>query len=178
MRYLILLFGVFACATSVIFIRTSSTDPLLLSAYRLLLGVVFLLPLTWRARRRHPTYRMSREFRQVLWPGALLALHFITWIDGARQTAAANATLLVNMTPVAMPFFLWFVARERVTRGEMLGTLVVLMGVVLLVAADLRYAGQNVLGDVICFVSMLLYTAYLAFARRNRAIPSIYLYVV
>jgi len=178
MRYAILIFGVFCCSTSVIFIRTSTTDPVLLSAYRLLLGAALLLPAYLRARRKHPDYRAGWRGATLWAPAGLLGLHFISWIFGARETAAANATLLVNMTPVVMPLLLWFIAREMITVREGLGTLLALTGVVLLVGADLRFSGHRVLGDVVCFGSMVLYTGYLAFARRNREIPSIYLYVV
>jgi hypothetical protein len=44
MACLILIFGVFCCSTSVLFIKGSETDPTWLSAYRLLLGGVLLLP--------------------------------------------------------------------------------------------------------------------------------------
>lgn len=178
MAYLTLIFGVFCCATSVIFIRTSTTDPVLLSAYRLLLGALLLYPAYRRARRRHPGFAVPWT-RPAGWiPALLLAFHFVTWIFGARETPAANATLLVNMTPVVMPLLLWLIAREMITVGEGIGSAVALLGVFLLLGADLQFSGERVLGDVVCFFSMVLYTGYLAFARRNRAIPSIYLYVV
>ena len=44
MRFLILIFGVFCCATSVIFIKIGSTDPIVLSGYRTLLGGILLIP--------------------------------------------------------------------------------------------------------------------------------------
>ncbi|MCU0787405.1 MAG: DMT family transporter [Verrucomicrobia bacterium] len=40
----------------------------------------------------------------------LLAVHFISWIAGARMTPGANASLLVNMTPAVMPFVLYLLA--------------------------------------------------------------------
>jgi drug/metabolite transporter (DMT)-like permease len=176
--YGVLLFGVFCCATSVIFIRISTTDPVLLSAYRLLLGAALLYPAYARARRKHvdaiPSWRGATQWI----PALLLALHFISWIHGARLTPAANATLLVNMTPVVMPLLLWVIAREVVTWGEGVGSAIALVGVAVLVWADLQFSGARFLGDAVCFGSMILYTGYLAFARRNRAIPSIYLYVV
>ncbi len=178
MPFLILIFGVFACSTSVIFIRLSETDPVMLSAYRLLLAAALLAPAAWKAARRYPGYRIRWKGRDVLIPGVLLAAHFISWIYGARLTPAGNATLLVNMTPVVMPFMLLLIAREFITRGEGAGTAVALLGVVLLLYSDLHYNQTYFTGDLVCFFSMVIYTMYLAFARRNREIPSIYLYVV
>ena len=44
------------------------------------------------------------------------------------------------------------------------------------VRLDLRRV--DLAGDLVCFVSMLLFALYLALGRRNRDIPSIWLYVV
>lgn len=178
MAWIVLIVGVFACSTSVIFIRLSAADPVLLSAYRLLLGAAFLAPAAILAARRHPEFRVSWTDKSVLLPGVFLALHFISWIYGARMTPAANATLLVNMTPVVMPLMLLLIAREKITSGEAVGTVLALGGVAVLLYADLHHTAGSVPGDLVCFLSMNLYAVYLAFARRNRAIPSIYLYVV
>lgn len=178
MAFLILVFGVFSCATSIIFIKWSETDPILLTAYRLVLGGLFLLPFYLRAKERH-RFRVDATFlRQILPPALFLALHFISWIVGARMTPAANATLIVNMVPVAMPFALYFFLNERLTRPEVTGTVFAIAGVTLLGIADFRLNAEYALGDAICFLSMLMYTIYLVAARRNRSIPSVYLYVV
>jgi len=190
--YLLLIFGVFCCATSVIFIRTTETDPVALSAYRLLLAALLLAPLFVRALRRareagcaggvggaaSGTVAVACLLRSALVPGLLLALHFISWLIGARLTPSANASLIVNMVPVVMPFILYALMRETLNRMEVAGTVLAMVGVVVLGAGDFNFQPQYLTGDIICFLSMLLYGVYLAYGRLNRAIPSIYLYVV
>lgn len=178
MRYLILLFGVYCCSTSVIFIKIGTTDPIVLSAYRLLLGGLFLSPLLVAARRHFLTYRPAELLRRALPPALFLAVHFITWIMGARMTPSANASLLVNMVPVVMPLLLYFILHEAVTRREGWGTLFALAGVILLGFGDFNFSPQYAAGDAVCFLSMLLYAFYLIHGRKNRDLPSIYLYVI
>lgn len=178
MAYLILLGGVFACSLSVLFIKGSETDPIFLSAYRLLVGGGLLLPVMLGARRRFPDFRLRRRWRGILAPAFLLALHFISWIAGARLTPGANATLLVNMTPVVMPIFLFLLVKEVLTTREWCGTALAITGVLILGLGDFNFEPQYALGDLVCFGSMLLYAAYLGFGSRNRDVPSIYLYVV
>lgn len=178
MTLLILIFGVFSCATSVIFIKLSETDPVMLTAYRLILGGLFLLPFFLRAQERHQLPLDAKFFRRILPPAFFLSVHFISWIIGARMTPAANATLLVNMTPVAMPFALFFLLREHLSRAEIAGTGFAIAGVITLGIADFQLSTQYAFGDLICFVSMILYTLYLTAGRKNRDLPSIYLYVV
>ena len=178
MRYLILLFGVFCCSTSVIFIKIGGTNPIVLSAYRCLLGGLFLVPFLLKAGREGHKVAPGELFRRTLPPALFLGVHFITWIIGARLTPSANASLLVNMVPVVMPFLLFFVIRERITRVEAVGTFAAMTGVVLLGAGDFNFSPEHALGDAVCFLSMLFYAFYLIFARKNRDLPSIYLYVV
>jgi drug/metabolite transporter (DMT)-like permease len=107
-----------------------------------------------------------------------LALHFVTWILGARLTPSANASLIVNMVPAVMPVLLLLVVEETINRWELLGTILALSGVVLLGRGDLDLSREHLLGDAVCFLSMILYALYLICARRNRDLPSLYTYIV
>ena len=107
----------------------------------------------------------------------MLAFHFITWTQGAQWTHAANATLIVCMVPVVMPFLLYFTIGERITKAEILGTLMALSGAIWLTASDFWVSRQTLLGDITCFVSMLLFSFYLVQARSNE-FPNIWLSLV
>jgi drug/metabolite transporter (DMT)-like permease len=172
----ILSVGVVAASTSVIFIKASTVPPVLLAAYRMLLASLLLLPLFAAALKRHGNPGVKTLLTKSVVPGIVLAIHFITWISGSRLTLAANATLIVDMLPVVMPFVVFVIAGERVTRREILGTLVALCGIMLLVISDLGIG--NMVGNALCFVSMLLYAIYLSLAKRNNDFPSIWMYVV
>jgi drug/metabolite transporter (DMT)-like permease len=168
--------GVFACSLAVIFIKASTVDPVLLSSFRLLGAALLLAPLFERERRRHVGQFGFASFRRSILPGLVLAAHFVSRAVGARMTLAANASLIVNMVPLAMPFLLFFVAGERIERLELVATVLGLSGVLVLSAGDV--ASGDLGGDLVCFLSMLLFALYLALGRRNRDIPSIWLYVV
>jgi drug/metabolite transporter (DMT)-like permease len=178
MRFLLLIFGVFCCATSVIFIKIGTTDPIVLSAYRLLLGGACLLPLAVRHWHKKGDLGAVDLLMRCLPPAIFLGIHFISWIIGARLTPSANASLLVNMVPVAMPLLLLVVVHERINRAEAAGTVLAMAGVLLLGAGDFNLSAEYALGDAVCFLSMLFYAFYLIFARKNKDLPSIYLYVV
>ena len=170
-----LLGGVFACSTAALFIKTSAVHPAVLSAWRLLIAAAVLSPLFLRAWRRQPESLGWTDLRRSLIPGVLLALHFISWAAGARMTPVANATLIVNMVPVAMPFFLFFLLREKINRGEIAGTVLALAGVTVLAWSDYRFEPENLPGDAVCFASMLLFGLYLAYGRLNRGAASMWL---
>lgn len=172
-----LIVGVFACSTAAIFIKASRTHPVPLSAYRLLIAAAALTPAYLNARRAHGR-AARRGIGVTALAGLLLALHFLSWIAGVRMTLAANASLIVNLVPVAMPGLAWLIDGDRITRGEGAGTALALSGAVLLGVSDVRSDRQTFAGDALCFASMLLFAGYLYCGRVNRGIPSIWLFVV
>ena len=177
-RYLLLTVGVFSTSMSVILIRMSPTQPVVLSALRLLLAGGLLLPVFLREWRGHGRGFTAAHWRCTLAPSLLLALHFSSWSYGARLTGTAQASLIVNLVPVAMPFLLHWLVRERINRIEIAGTAIALAGVALLMLPDALAGGGDFRGNFICFVSMLLVAGYVALSRRNRDLPSLWLYVV
>jgi drug/metabolite transporter (DMT)-like permease len=177
-RIALLFFGVFCGATAVIMIKASDESPLLIAAYRLLLATLFLSPLFF-LQKQNTNLHYGKE--QVAWsalPGIFLAAHFITWTIGVPLTQVSNASLIVNMTPVVMPFFLWLFFRERVNRKEVLGTLLAISGLVVLALSKPDFSLANNRGDLICFFSMLCLAAYLALGRKNGGRLPIWLYMV
>jgi drug/metabolite transporter (DMT)-like permease len=167
---MILLGGEILASASVIFIRLSSIDPILLASFRMLVAVLFLLPFYFRELKRDHKdvvpFSIS-EIKPVVVPGLLLGLHFISWIYGARLVPAANASLIVNLTPVATPFFIYFSAKERVNLLEILGSLIAIMGCFLLARGDFSLDRQYFLGDLIIFSAMLTFALYQVFAKKR-----------
>jgi len=176
---IILLFtSVFAVSTAVIMIKASTVHPVLLAALRLFVATAALTPIFIRDYRRHRTVYTWAHVRASALPGAVLAVHFITWIIGARMTPTANASFIIGLVPLAMPFFLVALVREHLTRSEVLATVIALGAVGVLTIADLNLSAQYFWGDAICFVSMLFYAFYMALGRKNRDFPSVWLYLV
>ncbi len=179
MPVLLLIFAVWAMSTSVILIKLSELSAEDLSFWRLLLAALLLAPLALRAASRHRGVFHAVTLRHCLIPGVLLGIHLITWVMGARMTPAANATLMVNVSPLVMPLLLFALARERVTPRECLATGIALCGLVILAVADYRGGEDHWIGDLICFGSMLLLAVYLALGRGNALrFPDPWLYTV
>ncbi len=174
----LLLCGVWACATAIIFIRQSGTPPMLLTGLRLLGASIVLSPLCIRDFRKHRGKLGFGDLRMTMIAGAAMGLHFASWIMGARRANPTNASLIVNMIPAVMPVFLFAMVRERVSRSEITGTLLALAGVCVLGAWDFHVSAEYSTGDAICFGSMLIFCFYLTLGRRNRHFPTIWLYVV
>lgn len=159
-------------------IKASTTDPVLLAGLRQLGAVLVLLPVYIRQLRKHNlTFSLQLVLPSVI-PGLLLAAHFATWNIAVRLTLAANASLIVNSVPVAMPFLALALNRERITAREVFGTLAAMGGIAVLSFGEVQLSREHANGDLIAFLSMLFLATYMALARRNNRLPSIWLYVV
>jgi len=177
-RSILLLFGVLCGSTAVIMIRASTEQSMLLSAYRLFIASAVLSPFFFRDLKKNPGVYGWKQFGWSALPALIIAIHFISWVFGARMTRVANASMIVNLTPVGMPFFIWLFYREKVTRVEVLGTIFSLAGLVVLSASNLQVSKTYFIGDLICFGSMLAYAAYMALGRKNGSRISIWMYLV
>jgi drug/metabolite transporter (DMT)-like permease len=174
----LMIFGVLCGSTAVILIKASHEHPFLVASYRLLIAALVLFPFFWRDLK---TFSGKYGWRQLGWsaiPGVVLAVHFMSWVVGARMTVVASASLIANLTPVAMPFFVYFLYRERINRQEVIGTLFTMSGLGVLGWASLQVSQTNFTGDLICFGSMLAFAAYLALGRRNGQRLTLWLYMV
>jgi drug/metabolite transporter (DMT)-like permease len=177
-RVLLLIFGVFCCSTAVLLIKASQTSPVMLASLRLWVAAAALSPVFFLSVRRHRARFRWGSLRMTIMPAVMLAIHFISWIIGARMTPAVNSTLIVNFVPLVMPFLLFMSLRERLTASEIVATVIALGGVGLLCISDFNIDAEYFWGDVICFGSMLALAYYMLLARRNRDFPSLWLYVV
>ncbi len=173
-----LILGIFACSTAVIMIKASDEHPLLIASYRLFIAAIILTPIYLRELKKNNESFQIKMVTPSIIPGIFLGFHFISWVFGARMTFAANASLIVNLVPIVMPFLIFILAGERINRYEIIGTVLGLAGIIMMGMNDFHISRQSVNGDVICFISMLFFAFYLALARKNRKDQSVYLYIV
>lgn len=177
-RLFILFVGILFGSTAIVWIKASDEHPFLVAAYRLLIAAVVLTPFFFKDLQKFPGRFGWKQFSWTLLPALALAFHLMTWVVGARMTQAANAVLIANLTPVAVPFFVWIFFREKVNRVEIFGTLLALAGLIWITSSSLSFSQVRFIGEVICFISMLGFALYLALGRKNGGRISLWLYMV
>jgi len=173
-----MMLGMVAASSAVIFVKLGTIDPVILAAYRLLLSSIILFPLFIRDLRRNSEPFHIKQILPSVLPGIILALHFIFWIRGARLIPGAHASLITTMSLVFMPFLMAIMIREHLTKSELTGTALAITGSIYLGLKDSRYSIEYLTGDFYCFISMILVTLYLAFARLYRKSSRLWFYMV
>ena len=177
-RLFVLFVGILFGGTAIVWIKASDENPMLVASYRLLIAAVVLTPFYLRDLRRHPGAYGWKQFSWALLPATALSFHLMTWVVGARMTQASNAVLIINLTPVAVPFFVWIFYKEKVNLKEILGTLLALSGLVWITGSTLSFSREHFLGEMICIASMLGFALYLALGRKNGGRISLWLYMI
>ncbi len=177
-KILVLLIGCFAASSSVIFIKTCNMDAVVIAGLRLVLAAIVMLPV-WiiEIHKKNIRYRW-RDLLNLQIPALALSLHLITWTAGAKLTYSANATVIVNLLPIVMPFFLFFFANELINRWELFGTLLGLIGIGWMAYQDMRLNVGSFWGDLICLVSLLFLAMYLTSGKKYLSRYSLISYLV
>jgi drug/metabolite transporter (DMT)-like permease len=147
-------------------IRLSDLGPLGTNLWRFLFALPILAVWAWRSPRI-----TGRDTGWLLIAGVLFGIELNLWAIALTKTTVANATLLTNMTPVFAAAFGWFVFKERLGAGVLLGGLTAMLGAVLLATARAQSgagpatAHEGWLGDGLALAAAVGYAAYLLIVR-------------
>ena len=135
---IILLVGILAISSGSILVRGAQQEAhsLVIAAYRLCLASLILAPI---ALTRYRTELLGLSKRKVLLAfasGALLGLHFLTWITSLEFTTVASSTVLVTTSPLFVGLLAPLVLKEPVGKVVFVGLVIALLGGILIGLAD------------------------------------------
>ncbi len=163
---LILIITGITASSSVIFIKLCNIDSFYIAGLRLLIASSILFPF-WLINKKKKNFSYTKKkILKIMIPSAALSFHLITWTIGAKLTLATNATILINLLPLIMPFFLYFFTHERINKYETIGTILGLIGIFYLAFNDYHLQSDKFQGDIICLISLFFLALYLISAKR------------
>lgn len=176
--------GVVVVSFASILIRFAQSDgaaSLTIAAVRLTLAAAVLAPFAWTRAGHELRWLGRRELGLCVLSGALLALHFWTWITSLENTSVASSTALVTTNPLWVALASAIFLRERPGRPAMLGIVLCLAGSLLIFAADARRAPDHalapILGNAQALVGAMAASGYLLMGRALRARVSLTAYI-
>ncbi len=149
-----------------ILVRLSDIGPFATNLWRF----IFALPVLalWAARGAKAG---QRDIGWLLLAGVLFGIELNLWAVALLKTTIANATLLTNTTPVFAAAFGYFVFKERLGAGVLLGGLTAMAGAVLLAfgrahgAVGPASVEEGWIGDAMALTAALGYAGYLLIVR-------------
>jgi drug/metabolite transporter (DMT)-like permease len=166
--YLLLLAGITATSFAAIFIRLADAPALVIAAWRLGLASLAIAPVA--ALRSGTQIRRldAGAWRMALGSGALLAVHFATWITSLQYTTVASSAVIVSTSPVWVALASAIFWRDRPNRRVVAGIGVAVAGSVVIGGGDLAAGGTALWGDLLATTGALSVAGYFMAGRRLR----------
>ena len=124
-------------------------------------SIAFIISLIFLHKKIFPIKR--REFFYSLLLGGLLFLIFITMTIGVKYTTATNASFLISLSVIFIPFFSWVFNKEKPKKSIFLVLIIVLIGIMLL---TLDKNLELHIGDILCLICSLLFSFHILITER------------
>ena len=170
----LLALGVGAVSFSSIFIRLADAPAIAVAFYRNAIAAAILAPLAL-ARHRDELRRLSRgQWGAAVLGGALLAIHFATWVPSLSYISVGASTVLVTTQPVWVAM-LGRLLGERIGRKTILGALLSVVGALAIFGGDL--GSSNLRGDALALAGAVAAAGYYLAGRNVRRRVSLLTYV-
>ena len=145
-------------------ILLDEAEPFFIAVARFAIALAVLWPLlAWRGRERAAVY-----FRPAFIALGLLgvAANFGLQNLGLAYTSAADAALIIALTPVPIAALAAVILGERLVRRQLIGITVSICGIVLITGAGGVATPAAVLGDLLIAASTLAWAGYTLLGKR------------
>tara|TARA_B100000686_G_scaffold341311_1_gene418516 strand:- start:5443 stop:6327 length:885 start_codon:yes stop_codon:yes gene_type:complete len=174
--YLALFIGMLAISTSAILIRFSGSDPLVIGSYRQTFATLLFVPFLIKDKGQEIRALPQQRLVEMAITGVLLGGHFGFFISSVKATSIAASVLLGTCHIVYVAIIGWLFLGERLNSKAIKGTIIALLGIVVLFGGDLVQDPGNFQGNILAFVSGILAGLYYLSGRKLRKEISLPLY--
>ena len=155
---------------------------LAIAAYRLSIAALVLWPILLVRSRRRPLRLSSAVIGMTILPGALLGLHFGTWITSLAFTSVASSAVLVATAPLFVALLAPATLGERVPARLYGGLALGLLGTLVIAASGVcapawppdctgrtgPLSSQALVGDLLALAGAVTVAGYLLIGRSLR----------
>ena len=173
----VLWLGVLSLSTGSILVRWCESPPLVTAAWRMTIAAGVVLPFAL-GRARSELAGLSRcELGTGMLSGALLALHFATWISSLGLTSVAASTVLLNTAPVWVALCAPWFTGDRTRWTGWIGIASSLAGGAVIGFGDFAGDRNALRGDALALAGGIALALYLVAGRRLRARISLIAYL-
>lgn len=167
-----LLLGGASISCSPILVRASELGPITSAFWRVAFALIPLL-IAYRQRSRSGNaageIRNVKSFLYAGLPGFLLAGDLAAWHISLHLTSVANATLLVNTSPIFVALGCWLLLRQPINRNILIGLVLAILGVVVLKGGVPSFSKGEIAGDLVALTAALFLSGYMIVMTRVRA---------
>ena len=123
--------------------------------------IAFVISLIFLQRKIFPI--KIKEILYSLILSVLLFMVFITMTIGVKYTTATNASFLISLSVIFIPFFSWIFNKEKPKKSIFIVLIIALIGIMLLTLdKNLEFH----IGDILCLICSLLFSFHVLIIER------------
>jgi drug/metabolite transporter (DMT)-like permease len=171
----ILFVASFFFGSSAILIRfATEASAISLTFFRLLIAAVAMILFGFASHSLRSLGK--RDLLLAVVSGAVLSLHFVTFIFAVKETTIANATFLVNTSPIMLAVISPLLIKEKTTYREWIAVAVATMGILLVANAGhgFRAFGLGDLSAILAAFFVAIYTIVGRYLRTSQISTACY----
>lgn len=123
--------------------------------------IAFIVSLIFLHKKIFPIKR--KEFLYSLLLGTLLFLVFIAMTVGVKYSTATNASFLISLSVIFIPFFSWIFNKEKPKKSIFVILIIAVIGIMLLTLdKNLEFH----IGDILCLICSLLFSFHIILTEK------------
>ena len=123
--------------------------------------IAFVISLIFLQRKIFPI--KIKEILYSLILSVLLFMVFITMTIGVKYTTATNASFLISLSVIFIPFFSWIFNKEKPKKSIFIVLIIALIGIMLLTLdKNLEFH----IGDILCLICSLLFSFHIIITEK------------
>lgn len=166
--YIFIAISIFNLSFAAIFVRLSNAPFLIIGFYRLFFTILILSPAFIYTKSWRKYYTLPKKtLLSIVGAGILLAVHFSLWFVSLDYTSIASSMILVDTNAIFIAILAYFLLKERLPRGRVLGIITAFIGVSIIALADWSYY-TPIFGDILALISGIAFSFYLLLGRKVR----------
>ncbi|MEC4112582.1 DMT family transporter [Myroides pelagicus] len=159
-----LIIGILCISIFPVIVKMSLTPSLISAFYRMAIALVFVLPYALLTKQ-FKVYNKNTMLLIVL-SGVFFGSDIAVWNQAIQGSTATQATLLTNLAPVWVGVGSYFFLTNKPSLNFWIGTVVALVGMVVLVGADVFMSLSFDLPFGLGVLSGILYACYILVSKR------------
>ena len=165
--------AILAISFSAFFVRWANVPPQIMGFYRIGISTLILSPFFMRRtlRRQDGPAGLDLRWGILIFPilaGLASAMDQFIWNTSLKFTAAANATLLGNTSPIWVALIAWLILRERTRSLFWVGLVLVMGGAAVVLGNDFLRHPTLGWGDLLSITSAFFYGLFYLFSEQSR----------
>ncbi|RED43916.1 drug/metabolite transporter (DMT)-like permease [Winogradskyella eximia] len=156
--------GIICISIFPILVKLNLTPGLISAFYRMAIASAILLPYVLITKQFKVTSKKACWLAVIC--GVVFGLDVGVWNISIQQSTATQATLLTNLSPVWVGIGAFLFLKDKPKRNFWMGTIVAIIGMVLLVGFDLFINFDFNLAFIFGILSGMLYAVYMLTSKR------------